>query len=140
MSARVSWRNGRISRKDDRCGGHSKLSDARGTLNLINNVMRVVRFWWYIGDTGSPIVNKSCKPWITFDALPCYIILNRKSARIINSLWADCYNNSSPALKAVPTQQQQPQNVTHYNSRHILIAVLTQAIYLQQHLHRSRNT
>ena len=85
MSARVSRRNGRISRKDDKYDGPSKLSDARGTLNLLNNVMRVVRFWWYIGDTGSPIVKKSCKPWITYDTLACYIIHNRKSARILNN-------------------------------------------------------
>ena len=58
MSARVSRRNGRISRKDDKYDGPSKLSDARGTLNLLNNVMRVARFWWYIGDTGSPMHRK----------------------------------------------------------------------------------
>ena len=56
MSAMVSRRIGRIPRKDDKYDNPSILSDARGTLNLLNIVMRVVRFWWYTGDRGSPVV------------------------------------------------------------------------------------
>ena len=62
--------------------------------------------------------------------------------QILNSLWADLkpiititYNNSSNALKAVPTQQQQHHNITHNNSSNILIAVL-----YRQYTHSSTHT
>ena len=77
---------------------------------------------------------------ITYDALACYAVHNRKSARISNSCSQTVTHNSRTALKAVPTQQQQHHNVTHYNSSNILIAIFIQAIYVQQHSHRHKNT
>ena len=89
------------------------MSDAKETLNLLNDVMRVAGFWWHTGDTSSPIIRMSCKQWITYDTLACCAIYNRRSARILNSFWADVkpivtvtQNNSSNPLKAAAATSQ----------------------------------